>query len=63
MNDKYVYNILRRGDKAVHYVDHQFQDGEEVKQTVNWNRRFDHMQQHSGAYILFFIYIILLLLF
>lgn len=52
MNEKFVYNVLRKGDKAVHYTEKPFTEGEEVKQTVNWERRFDHMQQHSGQHLL-----------
>ena len=33
---------------AVHYVEEPLEEGQEVHVEVDWSRRFDHMQQHSG---------------
>jgi len=51
-NNSKIFQVIRKGPHAVHYTDHQFEPGERVKQTVNWNRRFDHMQQHSGQHLI-----------
>lgn len=34
-----------------HHCPSPFPIGQEVTQTLDWNRRFDHMQQHSGEHI------------
>lgn len=44
--------MLRREDKAIHYTDEPFAEGEVVHQVVDWNRRVDHMQQHSGQHLI-----------
>lgn len=41
--------VLRRGSTAVHITQEPLQEGIEVEIEVDWDRRFDHMQQHSGA--------------
>lgn len=45
-------NVVRKGAEAIHFVQtsEQFKVGELVHQTVDWARRFDNMQQHSGQY-------------
>lgn len=43
-----VLRVLRRGSQAVHYVSQPLEEGSEVCLEVDWRRRFDHMQQHSG---------------
>lgn len=49
-----VVKVIRRGPHAVHYVipaaeeSSPLQTGSEVDMSVDWSRRFDHMQQHSG---------------
>lgn len=50
MNEKPVLNVIRKGPNAIHYVqsDDSFNIGDVVQQKVDWDRRFDHMQQHSG---------------
>ncbi|KAF5303349.1 hypothetical protein FQR65_LT08262 [Abscondita terminalis] len=52
INDSQVLHVKRVGDKAVHFVDKFLEIGVEAKQNVNWERRFDHMQQHSGQHLL-----------
>lgn len=47
-----VLSIIRRGADAIHYVKEAFTAGEVVQQTVEWDRRFDHMQQHSGQHFI-----------
>ena len=43
-----VLRVLRRGTQAVHYTSEPLEEGSEVDLEVDWKRRFDHMQQHSG---------------
>jgi len=43
-----VTQVVRRGGHAVHVVAAAFTPGEEVEVVVDWARRWDHMQQHSG---------------
>nr|ACO11229.1 Alanyl-tRNA synthetase domain-containing protein 1-B [Caligus rogercresseyi] len=49
-----VAKVLRDGGKAVHYVD--LEASLELDQPVclllDWNRRFDNMQQHTGQHLL-----------
>ena len=43
-----VVRVLRRGSTAVHFTQEPLDEGAEVEIEVDWGRRFDHMQQHSG---------------
>ncbi|KAF2904635.1 hypothetical protein ILUMI_01541 [Ignelater luminosus] len=52
LNESKVYQVKRQGDSAIHYVDKPLAVGEKVKQTIDWDRRFDHMQQHSGQHLI-----------
>uniref|UniRef100_A0A182R809 Alanyl-transfer RNA synthetases family profile domain-containing protein n=1 Tax=Anopheles funestus TaxID=62324 RepID=A0A182R809_ANOFN len=53
-----VTSVVRKGAIAVHFVEDEgnnsapFAAGEEVLQRVEWSRRFDHMQQHSGQHLI-----------
>ncbi|KAL0271318.1 UNVERIFIED_CONTAM: hypothetical protein PYX00_008446 [Menopon gallinae] len=47
-----VHQVLRRGDEAVMYVKEPVKVGEEVRQEIDWERRLDHMQQHSGQHLI-----------
>ena len=42
--------MLRRGTTAIHYVCEEIPEGSEVDLAIDWSRRFDHMQQHSGKH-------------
>lgn len=53
MNDKPVLDVQRKGAEAHHFVlesteSPPFNVGDIVRCTVDWKRRHDHMQQHSG---------------
>lgn len=52
LNGVQVRRVIRRGDQAVHVTEQPLQTGEEVRQQINWERRFDHMQQHSGQHLI-----------
>uniref|UniRef100_A0AAY4A5C1 Threonyl/alanyl tRNA synthetase SAD domain-containing protein n=1 Tax=Denticeps clupeoides TaxID=299321 RepID=A0AAY4A5C1_9TELE len=43
-----VLRVTRQGPDAVHFVSSGLEEGQEVLLKVDWERRFDHMQQHSG---------------
>lgn len=47
-----MYNVKRIADKALHFVTEPLNVGETVHQTIDWDRRFDHMQQHSGQHLI-----------
>lgn len=53
MNDRPVIDVQRKGAEAHHFVidsttNVPFNVGDVVRCTIDWNRRHDHMQQHSG---------------
>lgn len=48
IGDVPVLRVTRQGPEAVHFVTSPLEEGQEVKVKVDWERRFDHMQQHSG---------------
>lgn len=52
LDDKKVFQVLRKGDKAIHYLNAPLDVGTTVNQKIDWDRRFDHMQQHSGQHLL-----------
>lgn len=48
-----VLDVVDREEAGVaHVVDRPLEPGTRVKGAVDWTRRFDHMQQHSGQHIL-----------
>lgn len=50
IGDVPVLRVTRQGPEAVHFVTSPLEGGQEVKVKVDWVRRFDHMQQHSGEW-------------
>jgi len=46
-----VLDVLDEGDAVAHLVEAKPQ-GEQVKGVIDWARRFDHMQQHTGQHVL-----------
>ncbi|KAH3699280.1 alanyl-tRNA editing protein Aarsd1-B-like [Dreissena polymorpha] len=52
INDVGVLRITRRGAEAVHFVTTEIGAGTQVHVAVDWRRRFDHMQQHSGQHLI-----------
>ncbi|XP_023331171.1 alanyl-tRNA editing protein Aarsd1-A [Eurytemora carolleeae] len=46
-----VLDVYRRGTVAVHFLAGELQPGSVVRQSLDWNRRFDNMQQHSGQHL------------
>jgi alanyl-tRNA synthetase len=51
LNDSQVINVEEIDGEIRHYVDKPLSMGE-VKGLIDWDRRFDHMQQHAGQHIL-----------
>ena len=47
-----VVHVSREGDSAVHYTDAPLEVGAQIQMRVNWERRWDHMQQHSGQHLI-----------
>ena len=48
MNDIPVLKITRSWEDAVHFLPSEIPEGTDVSLKVDWQRRFDHMQQHTG---------------
>ena len=46
-----IVEIVDDGEEIAHFVDAPVSLGP-VKAAVDWNRRFDHMQQHTGQHLL-----------
>jgi alanyl-tRNA synthetase len=40
------------GGAVIHVLDHAISEGTAVRGSIDWERRFDHMQQHSGQHLL-----------
>ncbi|MCX7939052.1 MAG: alanyl-tRNA editing protein [Thermoflexales bacterium] len=51
LNGVEVIEVLEHGDDIVHVTSAPIED-EVVHGALNWARRFDHMQQHSGQHVL-----------
>ena len=51
LNDEKVTEVIEKDGKLLHIVDNKLLSAE-VKGSVNWARRFDFMQQHTGQHIL-----------
>jgi len=49
VNVLYTY---RDGQNAIHFCDDQLDQGIEVDIKIDWNRRFDNMQQHTGQHLI-----------
>uniref|UniRef100_A0A1A8DBH0 Alanyl-tRNA synthetase domain containing 1 n=2 Tax=Nothobranchius kadleci TaxID=1051664 RepID=A0A1A8DBH0_NOTKA len=47
-----VLRVTRQGADALHFVASPVEVGQEVLVKVDWERRFDHMQQHSGQHLI-----------
>ncbi|XP_047516927.1 alanyl-tRNA editing protein Aarsd1 [Pieris napi] len=52
LNEVKVLQVLRKGEEALHFTKEPIEVGTNVTLKINWERRFDHMQQHSGQHLL-----------
>lgn len=50
--DAKVLDVQEKGGKIVHLCDSALEVGSTVKGIIDWERRFDLMQQHTGEHIL-----------
>ena len=51
LGDARVTDVREKDGVIVHTCDKPFPVGETVTGSISWDRRFDHMQQHSGEHI------------
>ena len=51
LNDAEVWDTQEQNGVVVHNTRQPLSVGEQVTGQINWVRRFDHMQQHSGEHI------------
>jgi alanyl-tRNA synthetase len=53
LGDARVVDVVEAGDGEVeHIVEGPIADGDQVHGRIDWDRRFDHMQQHTGQHVL-----------
>ncbi|MEO8500232.1 MAG: DHHA1 domain-containing protein [Vicinamibacteria bacterium] len=53
LGERNVLDVIDHEDAGIgHIVDGPLEPGARVKGSVDWSRRFDHMQQHSGQHLL-----------
>ena len=46
-----VLDVKEQGEDIIHLCDQPLEVGSVVAGAIDWNRRFDHMQQHSGEHL------------
>lgn len=46
-----VTDVKRVGGEIVHYTDKALAEGSTVRGTLDWDRRFDNMQNHTGEHV------------
>jgi alanyl-tRNA synthetase len=51
LNDALVWSVTEEGNVILHLLDREIA-GNKVFGRIDWNRRFDNMQQHTGQHIL-----------
>src|ERR1700688_3838655 len=51
LGDSRVVDVLDEEDEVIHVVDKPIEIAS-VQGTIDWERRFDHMQQHTGQHVL-----------
>src|ERR1700730_1382367 len=51
LGDASVVDVLDEEDEIIHLVDKPVEIGA-VQGIIDWSRRFDHMQQHTGQHVL-----------
>lgn len=47
-----VKRVVRRRASALHFLEQELEEGSPVCVELDWQRRFDHMQQHSGQHLI-----------
>lgn len=51
INGVRILDVFEEGKKIVHIAERDI-DGDSIKGVIDWEMRFDHMQQHTGQHIL-----------
>ncbi len=52
LGDVRVLDVHEKDGRIIHYTDGPLTVGSVVEGLIDWHRRFDHMQQHTGEHIL-----------
>jgi alanyl-tRNA synthetase len=52
LNGIEVVDVEEVGGEIRHYIMEELTEGNGIEGSIDWNRRFDHMQQHAGQHIL-----------
>lgn len=52
LNGIEVVDVEEVGGEIRHYIKEELEEGTRIEGTIDWERRFDHMQQHAGQHIL-----------
>ncbi len=53
LNESKVINVLKKDNKIWHILDDdKIKGGQVVKGKIDWQIRFDHMQQHTGQHVI-----------
>jgi alanyl-tRNA synthetase len=56
LGDRPIVDVIDEGDRVVHVLEHPLglptDPAPEVSGAIDWTRRFDHMQQHTGQHLL-----------
>ena len=48
----HVLEVHEKKGEVIHYADKPLNVGDEVEGVLDWDRRYSHMQQHSGEHLL-----------
>lgn len=51
LNDVEVLEVHEKDGEIIHYTKEAIEAGSDVTGKIDWHRRFDLMQQHSGEHI------------
>lgn len=51
LNDVHVLDVREKDDVIIHYTDRPLPEGSTVHGVIDWDRRFDFMQNHTGEHI------------
>lgn len=51
LNGIQVSDVKEQDDEILHFVPEPIKPGTKVHGVIDWERRFDHMQQHSGEHL------------
>ncbi len=52
LNEYPVIDVIEEGDRVIHLIEGEYQGELQLRGVVDWQRRFDHMQQHAGQHLL-----------